>query len=309
LDQKANADILQELKKQNEEMREALKTLTQPKTSVDRATAEFYSMGRDKWLGAGTPWFTEGAKAWLEANILPTDKVLEFGGGRSTIFWASRAERVTSVEASPDWFLWIYMQLYNNPEMMKRVRLHFVPCEWNPNFDTGRRRYWTENRQSLNTEDIVNLERDLITAYHPGNNVLLFDGSLRGPVFVYQISKANFDEVDLIVIDNTELPFNCYSGDYMIPKDFVRFDFIAGSKDEIPKHQNGKHITTVFVKEDRAKRSKVVTTETSTSLKKEDRHKHLLGDPMTEQDFIDRLKGISRTLNRLVGGGFEPRLF
>lgn len=257
----------------------------------------------------GTPWFTEGAKAWLDVHIRGTDRVLEFGGGRSTIFWAARAGMVTSVEASPDWFLWIFMQLYNNPALMKKVRLHFVPCEWNPDFEKGRRRYWTENRESLNISDIAALERDLITSKHEGHNVMLFDGSLRDPVFVYQVSKANFDEVDLIVVDNTELSFNAYVSGYMIPPEFERLDFVAGSHDEVPAHQNGKHITTIYVRQDRFKVSAPIETEVPQKLTEEERREHLLNAPLEDKDVRSRIDAVSRKINELIGGGFEPRLF
>ena len=278
-------------------------------SSVDRAVEEFQSQNHDKWLGMGTPWFTEGSKAWLEANIRGTDRVLEFGGGRSTIFWAARAELVTSVEASPDWFLWIFMQLYNNPSLMKKVRLHFVPCEWNPDFKKGRRRYWTENRGSLHTGDIAALERDLITSRHEGHNVMLFDGSLRDPVFVYQVSKANFDEVELIVVDNTELSFNAYVSGYLIPPEFERLDFVAGSHDEVPSHQNGKHITTIFVRKDRLKSSTPVETEVPQKLSERKRREFLLNLPLEDKDVRAKIEAVSQKINGLVGGGFEPRLF
>lgn len=285
------------------------KTPPPPVGGIDRAVKEYRSEKRDQWLGSGTPWYTEGAKAWLDANILPTDNVLEFGGGRSTIFWATRAGRLTCVEASPNWFLWVYMHLYEHPDLLKRVRLHFIPCEWNPNFESGRRRYWLENRPALNTQDVFNLERDLVTANFPGHNVITFDGSLRKPVFVYQLTKANFDEIELIVIDNAEDAFNSYLADRMIPPEFTRLDFVAGSRDEVPPHQKGKHITTVFAKKRRAETAAPVRTETPTTLTEEERRPFMFHQPWSDDDVARAIEDVTLKINDLVGGGFKPRLF
>ena len=235
--------------------------------------------------------------------------MLEFGTGRSTIFFAAQAARVTTVEASPGWFLWVYMYLYKHPNLMKRARLHFMPTEWNPSFEKGRRRYWTENANQLDTEDIASLERDLITVSHEGNNVLMFDGSLREPVFVYQVSNANFDEVDMVIIDNTELDFNSLAGDFMIPPDFVRLDFVAGSKDQIPPHQKDKHITSIYISSKRFALSKPVETETPVTLTAEEREPFVLGEPMDARGFRSRLGAITDHINRVTPGEFQPRLF
>lgn len=287
----------------------APKPSPEPKTPIDRTVAEYTSMKRDQWLGLRTPWFTEGAKSWLASNVNRADKVLEFGAGRSTIFFAAQAARVTTVEASPDWFLWVYMYLYNNPDLMKRARLHFMPTEWNPSFENGKRRYWTENTELLDEKDVTDLERDLITAKHEGNNVLMFDGSLRGPVFVYQISQTDFSNIDMVIIDNTELGFNSIAGDFMIPQSFIRMDFVAGSKDDIPAHQNGKHITSIYVSPARLKNSIEVETETQTHLNPEQRAPFILGDPMNDAGFKRRLLSITQHIIRVTGEDFHPRLF
>jgi len=280
-----------------------------PQSQLDRAVDEYKRAGRDRWLGIGTPWITEGAKSWLEKNILPTDSVLEFGAGRSTIFWAAKAGKVTCVEASPDWFMWVFMYLYSRPDLIKKVRLYFCPTDWNPNFEKGMRRYWTDNRQSLAEQDIYDLERDLITAEFHGHNVVLFDGSLRGPLFVYQASKANFDEIEVVVIDNTEATYNSKSGDYLIPKNFVRYDFVAGPKDQIPPHQNGKHVTTIYVKEDRAARSVDVVTAHPPIMSDEDREQFLYGPTPTREAMMRTFKEYEDQITKVSGKPFSARLF
>lgn len=277
---------------------------------LDRVLEEYAKGGRDKWLGIGTPWITEGAKSWLDKNILPTDSVLEFGAGRSTIFWAAKAGKVTCVEASPDWFMWVFMYLYSRPDLIKKVRLYFCPTDWNPAFiPKGMRRYWTDNRQALAEQDIYDLEAALITPSFPGHNVMLFDGSLRGPVFVYQASVANFDEVEVIVVDNTETGYNGAVGDYLIPKNFIRYDFAAGPKDDVPAHQNGKHITTIYVREDRAQRSTSVLTAHPPVMSPEDRERFMLSPIPGRDAVLTTVKEYEDQITRVTGKPFSARLF
>jgi len=64
---------------------------------------------KDFFMGKGTleigyPWLTFGAIIALE-NIINKDfKVLEFGSGGSTVFWAERCKSVKSFETNPEWY-------------------------------------------------------------------------------------------------------------------------------------------------------------------------------------------------------------
>ena len=49
------------------------------------------------------PWLTPGANEFLNSYIMPTDFGLEFGSGRSTTWFASRVEKLVSVEHDKDW--------------------------------------------------------------------------------------------------------------------------------------------------------------------------------------------------------------
>jgi hypothetical protein len=49
------------------------------------------------------PWFAFSSIAYLAALIRPDMKVVEYGSGYSTIWWASRVGEVTSVERSREW--------------------------------------------------------------------------------------------------------------------------------------------------------------------------------------------------------------
>ena len=206
-----------------------------------------------KWLAMGTPWITDGATDWLDRNLTDKDTVLEFGIGRSTPYWASKARYVTCVEGSPDWTLWTLFHFYTRPALMKKIRLYFCPVEWNPDFagKNSLRRYWTENRDFISLEDALEMERGLIAPDFPGHNVLFFDGNIRFLMFVHKMRTIDLSEVDIIVIDNTENATHSTAADIMIPDDFKRLDFAADPSAKLAAHQIDGHITSVWVRESR----------------------------------------------------------
>ena len=70
-----------------------------PRYLIDRA--------RDRWYQAAhptDPWLTPLAIQFLNAWLKPTDRCLEFGSGRSTLWLARRVAHLTSVEHDPAWF-------------------------------------------------------------------------------------------------------------------------------------------------------------------------------------------------------------
>jgi len=49
------------------------------------------------------PWLAPPAIKILQAALRPDARVLEFGGGRSTVWFARQGARVTCLESEPDW--------------------------------------------------------------------------------------------------------------------------------------------------------------------------------------------------------------
>jgi predicted O-methyltransferase YrrM len=60
------------------------------------------------------PWLTEGAIKFLEATIGPASRVLEYGSGASTLWFASRVAELVSVEGNQAWYDRIAAMLENN---------------------------------------------------------------------------------------------------------------------------------------------------------------------------------------------------
>jgi predicted O-methyltransferase YrrM len=64
----------------------------------DRSTEKAYRRAQP-----GVPWIAPAAVEFLEGYLKPTDEMLEFGSGRSTLWFADRVRHIISVEHNPDW--------------------------------------------------------------------------------------------------------------------------------------------------------------------------------------------------------------
>lgn len=50
------------------------------------------------------PWLVYGATDFLEHTISPSARILELGGGGSTLFWLNRGNEVVTIENDSKWF-------------------------------------------------------------------------------------------------------------------------------------------------------------------------------------------------------------
>lgn len=57
----------------------------------------------DEWRNPNNPWLTRDAVKFLNQVLKPTDVALEFGSGRSSIWFARRIGRLISVEDNNTW--------------------------------------------------------------------------------------------------------------------------------------------------------------------------------------------------------------
>ena len=64
------------------------------------------------------PWVTEQAIEFLESYFETHEnpKVLEFGAGSSTVWFAKRTNQLTSVEHDPKWFNFVKETIENDEE-------------------------------------------------------------------------------------------------------------------------------------------------------------------------------------------------
>ncbi|WP_330205476.1 class I SAM-dependent methyltransferase [Cyanobacterium sp. Dongsha4] len=67
------------------------------------------------------PWYTYPAIEFLEDKIKPDSIVFEFGGGNSTLWWASKAKQVISIESDRGWYDQIKQQMPDNVQLNLEV--------------------------------------------------------------------------------------------------------------------------------------------------------------------------------------------
>lgn len=75
----------------------------------------------------GEPWIAIGAIRFLERELRRDWSALEWGSGRSTVWFARRVGRLTSVEHDPSWFERVAGIL--DGEGLDRVDLRLVPMD------------------------------------------------------------------------------------------------------------------------------------------------------------------------------------
>lgn len=73
------------------------------------------------------PWLTASAVIMLGEFLRPSDVGMEWGSGRSTLWFGKRVKHLRSVEASPEWYARVQEWLHANS--VTSVDHRNVPCE------------------------------------------------------------------------------------------------------------------------------------------------------------------------------------
>lgn len=81
-------------------------------------------------LRSGLPWLAWGAIDVLETFLTSHHSVFEYGTGGSTLFFARRTARVTSVEDDPRWYDTMHTQLLR--EQIRNVTVHLAESVSSP---------------------------------------------------------------------------------------------------------------------------------------------------------------------------------
>lgn len=127
--------------------------------------------------GQPLPWYTYPAIDFLKFRNYDDKRVLEFGGGQSTLWWANKAKTVVTLEGDQDWFTTIEGKMPSN------VDLRYV---------------------SMETKDInVAQVRDVLESLpYSSYDVIVIDGLYR--VHMIKIALQYLTEDGIIVCDNAE---------------------------------------------------------------------------------------------------------
>lgn len=139
----------------------------------------------------GLPWLTPTANQILDGYLKDTDQVLEFGSGRSTVWFARRVAAITSVEYNPAWFERVEQLLQS--EGLKNTRLLLRPKE-------------SDDRQEGVTSAYVHVLDDFSPA---SLDFVLVDGTYRSACAWGALERLR--PGGLLVIDNVNWFLPCVS--------------------------------------------------------------------------------------------------
>lgn len=113
-----------------------------------------YTLNRKDGLSVGRPWITFASAAFLKRVLRPHMRVLEWGSGGSTVFFASRVQSLETVEHEADWYQHVASTL--QARNLTNVNLHCIgPAALPPGEVRSKERpedYYTGNRQYLSCE-------------------------------------------------------------------------------------------------------------------------------------------------------------
>lgn len=81
------------------------------------------------------PWYTYPAIEYLDSLDFSNEKVLEFGSGNSTLWWANRAEKVVAIEDNKEWHSKIQLQTQSLPNVEYHLAETMTQYCRKPSFD------------------------------------------------------------------------------------------------------------------------------------------------------------------------------
>lgn len=188
------------------------------------------------------PWMTEGVIQFLERNVLASDVVLEFGGGASSLWWASRVAFTYTVEAAPTWAPKLITEMAKRPSLLAKWTMLFCPSEWHSSHRSAKP-YWDKRQSSLSDGDAARLEA-LYSRVAIAPDIIVIDGSVRPQCVDSAANYIKFNKVRMVIVDNME-SMQRHVGEKFSP--FTRLDFPEFDPKVIPVHQNGRWISSAFI--------------------------------------------------------------
>jgi hypothetical protein len=104
------------------------KKANQAKKLVSRPFRYFFRWRKSLLAGATSvrdeqPWITFSAMDFLAKHLSHNDRVFEYGGGGSTLFFLNRVKEVVTVEHNAEWF-----------EILKKIAAEKKNASWKGNF-------------------------------------------------------------------------------------------------------------------------------------------------------------------------------
>ena len=107
-----------------------------PRYLLDRIRSIIYEL-----IHPNMPWLAPDAFVFISALLRSGDQGLEYGSGRSTVWFASKTRHLTSVEHSPDWHARVFKMLRINP--CRNVRQMLIRADEKSSKDINKIAYLT----------------------------------------------------------------------------------------------------------------------------------------------------------------------
>lgn len=154
-------------------------------------------------LGNGIPWINFPAIDFLESHHRPDMRVFEYGGGASTLFWASRVKTVTTVEHNEQWVVNLATKL--RQFRIENVEVHHISSEPDPDFGQKRIASLTDYisddplHQGKHFERYVNKILEFPDAHF---DIVVVDGRSRPSCIA--AAKSKVKSGGILLLDNTE---------------------------------------------------------------------------------------------------------
>lgn len=79
--------------------------------------------------GKPLPWYTQPAILWLSSVISSEDRILEFGGGYSTLWYGANCLSVTTVEDDYNWATFLRHHATQNAEILTQTDRDYYDVE------------------------------------------------------------------------------------------------------------------------------------------------------------------------------------
>jgi len=181
------------------------------------------------------PWFTYSATKYLTKIVQDDSRVFEFGAGNSTLWWASRASEVVSVEHDPTWA----DQLINRnlPNVVLNVRTmgepvsfahseifikEFYPLNLAPKISGDPTRNYRAGLLDNEFHSYAAVLLDYPKGYF---NIIVVDGMAR--VLTAWLASRQLAENGIIVFDNSDRKEYEEAYQFLEQQGFVRIDFCS----------------------------------------------------------------------------------
>lgn len=138
----------------------------------------------------------------------------------------------------------ILSEMAEHPFLMTRWALRFVPSDWNPDL-LHPKQYWATHKEPLTPEIAKRMaDRYLMIDFEP--DIFVIDGSIRRDnIRVVSEYLESHLRPRMVVVDNMESLGRFTEGRFM---GFTQYDFHEEDATKIPKHQNGKWCTSVWLR-------------------------------------------------------------